>query len=78
MKIFKELFSKIINLFFDKEVFYINGKETLPPPLDKDEESYKIYKWEVTKDTSVEVNFPNSGKSTIKINFDSLIFLLFK
>ena len=48
----------------------VNEKMGFDGSLDKDEESYKIYKWEVTKDTSVEVNFPNSGKSTIKINFD--------
>ena len=35
----KELFYKIINLFENFEVFYINDNESLPPPLDKDEEN---------------------------------------
>ncbi len=36
---FAMLKQKIINLFItDNEVFYINGSETLPPPLSKEEE----------------------------------------
>lgn len=36
---FAKLKQKLINLFItDNEVFYINGSETLPPPLSKEEE----------------------------------------
>lgn len=37
MKIFKKFFRKIIMLFRGK-VYYINGSDTLPPPLTKEEE----------------------------------------
>lgn len=38
--LFKELIRKIKSLFMsENEVFYINGSETLPPPLSKEEEN---------------------------------------
>lgn len=37
---------------------------------DKETDNYSIYVWEVTKDSSVEIQFNNGGKSNIKIDFD--------
>lgn len=48
----------------------VNEKMGFEGTLDKDTDSYKIYKWEVTKDSSVEIQFNNNSKSNIKINFD--------
>ena len=33
-------------------------------------ETYNIYKWEITSDSSIEVTFYSSGKSTIKADFN--------
>lgn len=33
-------------------------------------ETYNIYKWEITSDSSIEVTFYSSGKSTIKAEFN--------
>lgn len=48
----------------------VNEKMGFEGKLDKEAETYTIYKWEVTKDSYVEIQFSNVGKSTIKIEFN--------
>ncbi len=42
IKLFKRLFFKINSLFHGNKVYYINGSDTLPPPLDADIEEEMI------------------------------------
>ena len=43
---------KALKLFKEEEVYYIGGSEVLPPPLDKEEESYLLSK--LKKDENVK------------------------
>lgn len=48
----------------------VNEKMGFEGKKDKEEDTYSIYTWEVTKDSKVEIQFFSSGKSDIKIEFD--------
>lgn len=43
---------KVFKLFKEEEIYYIGGSEVLPPPLDKEEESYLLSK--LKKDENVK------------------------
>ncbi len=64
------VFECIKNIEVTDTVEQVNEKIGFDGSLDKEAESYKIYKWEVTKDSYVEIQFNNGGKSNITIEFD--------
>ena len=47
----------------------VNTKIGFEGKLDKETDNYSIYKWNVTKDSYVEIQFNTGGKSNIKIEF---------
>ena len=64
------VFECIKNIDVTDSLETVNEKMGFDGSLDKEAESYKIYKWEVTKDSYVEIQFNNGGKSNIKIEFN--------
>ena len=45
-ELFRKIISKLFDIFGREEIYYVNGPDTLPPPLDPEEELYTISEME--------------------------------